>query len=106
MRVQGIDLSPAIIGNDSGGAEVLDASHTAKAIASSDIALVTGMTLANSTLDPIVELCGASGGPVVMYAQTGSYFGPFYRDWGIRAVVSESFPIYTLPGPSEVRVYR
>jgi uncharacterized UPF0146 family protein len=106
MRVQGIDLNPAIVGKDSGGAEVLDTSQTPKAIASSDIALVTGMTLANSTLDRIVDLCGASGVPVVMYAQTGSYFGPFYTDLGIRAVISESFPIYTLPGPSEVRVYR
>ena len=98
MRVQGVDLNPTIIGNDNGGARVLDASHTAKAIASSDIALVTGMTLPNSTLDRIVELCGASRVTLVMYAQTGSYFGTFYRDWGMRAVISESFPIYALPG--------
>ena len=106
MHVQGIDLSPTIIGNDSGGAAVLDGSYTAALIDRSDIALVTGMTIANSTLDRIVELCGASRVPIVMYAQTGSYFGPFYRDWGIHTVVSESFPIYTLPGPSEVRIYR
>lgn len=106
MRVQGVDLNPTIVGNVSGGAQVLDASHTAMASASSDIALVTGMTLPNSTLDRIVELCGASRVALVMYAQTGSYFGPFYRDWGMRAVISETFPIYTLPGLSEVRLYR
>jgi hypothetical protein len=106
LRVQGIDLNTAVIGQDSGGVTILDRSHTSALLAKADIALVSGMALLDASLDMITATCDLLQVPIVMYAQTGSNCGPFYVDWGIARVISESFPIYTLQGQSQIQIYR
>ncbi len=106
MHVQGVDMNPEIIGQEiGGGVRVFGPEETASLIAESDIALITGMAVVNDTLGPLVRDCERAGSMVVVYGQTGANFAPFYLENGISCVVSESFPLYTIPGCSEIRVF-
>jgi hypothetical protein len=73
----------------------------------SDLAVVTGMTLASNTLADIIAVANSSGTPIVLVAETGAWFAPEYRDaYGIHSVVAEPFPFYIFSGPSEINLYR
>ena len=106
LKVSGVDMDPEVVGKISGGIAVADSSMLSALIPASDIVLITGMTVANSSLDAILHQCSSLGVPVAVYAETGANFAPFYVKWGVASVVSESFPIYTIPGYSRIAVHR
>lgn len=106
MRVQAVDLSSDIIGQEVlEGVRVLGPKHTDALLAESDIALITGMAIVNNTLESLVKTCERAKTIAIVYGQTGSNFAPFYLENGVSCVISESFPLYTIPGCSDIRVF-
>ncbi|MBZ0287571.1 MAG: hypothetical protein K8I30_08145 [Anaerolineae bacterium] len=104
--VAACDLEDAIVGQEAGGTTVCGPETTERLISEADIALVTGMTVSNGTLDTILEHARNHGTAVIVFAETGGSFAPELLDAGICAVVAESFPFYVLPCSSFVNVYR
>ena len=83
LAVQCLDMNPLIIRQKVGGVPIYNESHTEDVFGNSDIALLSGMTVANSRLNNLLELCLKLGISTVAYGQTGANFGPFYRDWAL-----------------------
>jgi Putative heavy-metal chelation len=106
VRLQASDFFEGIVGTHVHDVMVRNGSETLALVAEADIALVTGMTLANGTFDEILATAKRHGTRVVVFAQTGAHFATAYREIGVEVVVSEPQPFYLSgPGPSELRVY-
>lgn len=72
-----------------------------------DQLLVSGMTLANGTFDPLLAHARDTGKPLVVFAQTGSAVLPWFVGAGVTAVSAEPYPFFWLDGgPSVVYRYR
>ncbi|TXS52024.1 Rossmann-like domain-containing protein [Streptomyces sp. t39] len=71
-----------------------------------DTLLVSGMTLGNSTFEPLREHALLHGKPLVMFAQTGSAVLPRLIGAGVSAVCAEPYPFFWLDGgPGTVHRY-
>jgi hypothetical protein len=105
--VKATDLDMQLIGSSIHGVEVESGDRTLPLVAESDVALITGMTLATNTLGNIIETARQSGTRLVMFAETGAHFAEVYcQRFGVDVVVSEPFPFYIFQGRSVVNVYR
>ena len=81
--------------------------RTLELIAEADVAIVTGMTLANGTIDGILETALKNKTALLIFAETGAHFAEEYCDMGVDTVVSEPFPFYlTCSGPTQIDIYR
>ena len=81
--------------------------ETKDMVAKVDVAVVTGMTLANGSLAGIIDVARRAGTKLVLFAETGHNFASMYLELGVHTVISEEFPFYlSCPGPSRVRVSR
>jgi hypothetical protein len=101
------DLERDIIGSTVHGVEIQDGTKTFDLIGQSDLAIVTGMTIATDSLELIVEEAKKAGTKLLIFAETGANFGEEYcRTIGVDAVVSEPFPFYIFQGTSTIEVYR
>ena len=101
------DLERDIVGSTVHGVEVQDGTKTFDLIGQSDLAIVTGMTIATDSLELIVEEAQKAGTKLLLFAETGANFGEEYcRTIGIDTVVSEPFPFYVFQGVSTIEVYR
>jgi hypothetical protein len=91
----------------SDGARIPMGVRTLELIADADMAIVTGMTLTNGTLDAILETAIKNKTALVIFAETGAHFATEYCNLGVDVVVSEPFPFYlTCDGPTRIDVYR
>ncbi len=108
VEVYATDLDPELVGNPSQGVIVQDGiEHTLELVEKCDVALITGMVLSTHTLGEILEVARKAHTKVVMFAETGAWFGQTYCDhFGIDAVVSEPFPFYIFAGRSLIRLHR
>jgi hypothetical protein len=108
LRVEATDFYDALVGKSIHGVRVKSGDpNTIRCIESADIALVTGMTLANETIDGIMYAARRHGTRVILFAETGSNFAEVYLNEGAAAVVAESFPFYLSGSDTcRVRVYR
>jgi Putative heavy-metal chelation len=107
VEVLASDFYQQIVGRTIHGVEVAHGSLTPQIVADADVALVTGMTLANGTIDEIMDVAQANGTAVVVFAQTGAHFAELYCDLGVRTVISEPLPFYlTGSGPTTIDVFR
>lgn len=89
------------------GIRVAHGTQTNKLIADADLAIITGMTLANGTLDKILDVAKKNNTRLAMFAETGSHFAAEYCQSGIDVVISEPLPFYLDgPGPCEINIYR
>lgn len=102
------DLDPSILDTKLHDILVEDGNvKTLSHVHDSDVAVVTGMTIATKTLSDIVDAATSGRTPIVLVAETGAWFAPAYRDlFGIDSIVAEPFPFYIFSGTSEVNVYR
>ena len=81
--------------------------RTLEMIARSDVALVTGMTLATNTLDDIISTALMNNTALVIFAETGAYFAEEYCKMGVDVVVSEPHPFYMIcSGNTQISIYR
>jgi hypothetical protein len=101
------DLERDIVGTTVHGVEIQDGTRTFDLIGQSDLAIVTGMTIATDSLELILAEAEKAGTRLLFFAETGANFGEEYcRTLGVDAVVSEPFPFYIFQGTSTIEVYR
>jgi hypothetical protein len=72
----------------------------------SDLAIITGMTLANRTLPGLMETAKAHNTSTMIWAITGRNFGEYYIEHGIDCVISDPSPVLLLPGPGKIEIWR
>lgn len=108
FEVQATDFDTSLIGKKLfDKAPVESGERTLDLVAESDVAIITGMTLATDSLDAIVKTAKANNTLIVMFAETGANFGREYCNYGIDVVVSEPFPFYMVSnGNSVIDIYR
>ncbi|MEE4194145.1 MAG: DUF364 domain-containing protein [Anaerolineae bacterium] len=108
MDVYATDLDEGLINRDISGVLVKNGEpHSVALISEVDVVLVTGMTLATDTLGTIIEEAKQYGRKVVVYAETGAWFGEAYcQHFGVDAVISEPFPFYIFEGHTQILTYR
>jgi Putative heavy-metal chelation len=107
LEVAATDHNPRVGGRTYHGVQIEGASATIEKISASDVAIVTGMALANGTVDGILETAALAGVRVLMYLQTGANLVQPYLDSGVSTIVSEPYPFYLMgPGSNMIRVYR
>lgn len=100
VRLQGAavrvhDLDEMLIGRSLAGIEVLGPQCLQASIEWADVAIVTGMTIANSTLTSLVDLCRSANTRIILYAESGPTVAQYLVDTGyIDGAVSETFPYY------------
>jgi hypothetical protein len=81
--------------------------RTLEMIAESDLALVTGMTLATNTLDDIIEVAKVNNTMLLIFAETGANFAEEYCKMGVDVVISEPYPFYMVgDDESKIKIYR
>lgn len=101
------DYAPQLAGDQMEGVLVRPGADTERLIESADVAIVTGMSLANGTLQGILDTAQRAKTKLLIFAQTGHSFAPIYLGLGIDTVVSEPFPFYlSAAGPSDVWIAR
>ena len=102
------DFDQSLIGKKLFGEALVESGEkTLELVAESDVAVITGMTLATETLDAIIQTAKANKTLIVMFAETGANFAREYCNYGIDVVVSEPFPFYLVAtGDSFINVYK
>ncbi len=107
IRVTASDYYRGVAGKTVHGAKVEYGVVSPELIRAADVAIVTGMTLANNTLPELLDAARESGTRMVVFAQTGANFAEEYTRLGVDSIVSEPFPFYLVgSGPNVVRIYR
>lgn len=107
MDVRLTDMDPQLVGYDIHGIPVEDGEvKTLSRIKESDVAIVTGMTISTHTLDDILKIAKKYDTKLVVFAETGAYFGEELCRLGVDTVVSEPFPFYIFDGTSRIDIYR
>jgi len=105
--VRASDMERDTVGTKVHGVLVEDGTRTFDLVRESDLAIVTGMTIATDSLELIVEEARKAGTKLLVFAETGANFGEEYcRSIGVDTVVSELFPFYIFQGTSTIEVYR
>ncbi len=107
IQVNASDFYKGVVNAIIYGIKIDHGSKTLDLIAKADLAIVTGMSLANDTLDGILDIAHESNTSLVLFAETGANFAQEYCNMGIDSVVSEPFPFYlSCPGNTTINVYR
>ncbi len=105
--VIGSDFDPTIVGKHFfKEVPIISGTYTLEALKNVDIAVVTGMTIANATLNKIIAVCKEFGVKLIVFAETGSNMGQFYVREGIDCYLGEIFPFYIFNGISTIRITR
>jgi hypothetical protein len=102
----GTDFDPALVGKSLGDVPIYSGERTEELVASSDLAIVTGMTLATDTFAGILEAAKGAGTKLLVFAETGANLGPALCQLGVDTVVGEPFPFYIFHGTSTINVFR
>jgi Putative heavy-metal chelation len=104
FEVSAADLSPEVVGMKLGGVLVRDGNvDNAQLIRQADLAIFTGMTLSNRTLEGLIELAKKYNTSTMIWAITGKNFGYYYTEHGVDCVISD---FLMLPGPATLTISR
>jgi hypothetical protein len=107
LDVYAVDGNVAVIGKNYHGVFVESSSLTLDLMRNADISIVTGMALANGTIDEILRTAIAAKSRLLMFLQTGANLVVPYLEENVDTVVSEPYPFYFMgPGATVVRVFR
>jgi hypothetical protein len=103
LEVLCTDMDEALLETDNG---VRHGSENMQLMQESDAILATGMVLATSTADEIIQTARKLSVPLILFAQTGSNFAEEYLRLGVDTVISENYPWYCMPGASKITIHR
>ncbi|HEY7248397.1 MAG TPA: DUF364 domain-containing protein [Xanthobacteraceae bacterium] len=106
FEVSATDMYPDAEGADFYGVKVCADTQNGDLIKVADIAIITGMTLANRTLPGLVEAAKIHNTSTMMWAITGRNFGQYYVEHGVDCVISDPSPFFSLPGPANIGIWR
>jgi hypothetical protein len=99
-------MSPDLLGRNLSGVTVCDATENGRFIKAADLAIITGMTLANRTLPALIASAKTHNTSTVIFAVTGRNFGNYYVDHGVDCVISYPSPFFQLPFAANIRIWR
>jgi hypothetical protein len=101
------DFYEGIVGKTLFGVRIEHGSKTPDLVAQADLAIITGMSLANDTLDTVLDAALENKTSLAVFAETGANFAYEYCRMGIDLVISEPFPFYlSCPGTTIIDIYR
>lgn len=103
LEVLYTDMDEALLKTDGG---VRHGSENLQLMQESDAILATGMVLATSMVDEIIQTARKLSVPLILFAQTGSNFAEEYIRLGVDTVISENYPWYCMPGASKITIHR
>jgi len=106
FEVSATDMLPDIVGINLCGVTVSAETENGRLMRAADLAIITGMTLANRTLPALVEAAKTHNTSTMIWAITGRNFGPYYIDHGVDCVISDPSPFFLLPGPAKLGIWR
>jgi len=107
FEVSATDLWPEAVGKELGGVRVWSGkTGNARLMKEADLAIVTGMTLANRTLSGLMTLAKKHNASTMIWAITGRNFGDYYTQHGVDCVISDPSPFLLLPGPATMAIWR
>ena len=106
--VAATDLDENLVGRTLHGVRVEHGARTYSLVESTDVAIITGMTLTTDSLTDIVDTAKRHDTRVLMFAETGANMGEEYTGdtIGVDICVSEPFPFYIFQGLTTIEVYR
>lgn len=107
LHVSATDEHPSVVGRDYHGTVIENSTKTVERVREADVAIVTGMTLVNGSINQLLELESESHVRILMFLQTGANIVSPFLTHGASVVVSEPYPFY-FSGCSNsiIRVYR
>ena len=100
------DMSADVVGRSLGGVSVESHTENDRLIEAADLAIITGMTLANQTLPVLAEAAKTHNTSTMIWAITGKNLGRYYIEQGVDCVISDSSPFFLLSGPATLGVWR
>jgi hypothetical protein len=106
LRVSATDMLPDVVGTNLGGVAVCAEPENDLLIKAADLAIITGMTLANRTLPALIDAAKTNNTSTMIWAITGRNFGHYYIDHGVDCVISDPSPFFLLPGPANIGIWR
>jgi hypothetical protein len=106
FEVSATDMLPDIVGENVCGVTVYAEPENGRLIEVADLAIMTGMTLANRTLPALIEAAAVHNTSTMIWAITGRNFGHYYIDRGVDCVISDPSPFFLLPGPANIGIWR
>jgi hypothetical protein len=107
FQVAATDLWSEVVGRELGGVRVQNgATANARLLRAADLAIITGMTLANSTLPGLMRLAQQHKTSTLIWAITGRNFGDHYTEHGVDCVISDPSPFLLLPFPMMMAIWR
>jgi hypothetical protein len=107
FHVTATDMWQEAVGKNWAGVVVQDGSKAnERLIKDSDLAVITGLALANRTLEGLAKWAKAYNTSTIIWAITGRNFGHYYTENGIDSVVSDPTPFVLLPPPSAITIWR
>jgi hypothetical protein len=106
-RVVATDYDETLVGQQLANVTIEHGARTLEFVRRCGLAIITGMTIANGSLEPILEAAREAGTRMLIFAETGANFAAEYcRAFGVDTVVAEPFPFYIFQGTSVIEVYR
>lgn len=105
MQVSATEFDDTLIGQNISGVTVTSGEMTPQMIKDSDVALITGMTIATETLGPVLAAAEEGDTPLVFFAQTGVNILRTLTFPVPTAIVAEKFPHYMWPGTTDIELY-
>ena len=112
IEISAADYDKEIVGKKIHGVTIQHGSEDRELVAEADVVIVTGMTMANKTINEIIDTAEKNNTSLVFFAETGANFASEYcklgEERGITiVVVSEPYPFYLVTyGPSIIKIYR
>jgi hypothetical protein len=106
FEVSATDMLPDVVGANLCGVTVCAGTENGRLIKAADLAIITGMALANRTLPGLIEAAKTHNTSTMIWAITGRNFGHYYIDHGVDCVISDPSPFFQLPGPANIGIWR
>jgi hypothetical protein len=75
-------------------------------VAMVDVLLISGMTIANGSLFPLLQEAQKQRKGTIVWAVTGCNIAPQFHQWGLDVAICEHFPQHFLPGQTRIEVTR
>ena len=84
---------------------IQSAEKTLDLVANSDLAIITGMTISNNSIEDILQCAKEENTKIIVFAETGYNLAPYFINKGVDVYISEIFPFYIFNGKSTIKVF-
>jgi hypothetical protein len=103
--VAATDMSEEVMSQEFGGIVIGSDAANAELVEKADLAIITGMTLANRTLPALIARAKNHNTSTMIWAITGRNFGHYYIAHGVDCVIVDPSPFLLLPGSAKIGIW-